>query len=935
MDMSRARSRYIYRFGHAQAEGDGSMSEELGGKGASLAEMTRLGLPVPAGFTISTRACRFYLEHGMIPPSLEEELESALGWLELEQAQRLGGEKDPLLLSVRSGASISMPGMMDTILNVGINDANIDGLAAKHQNVTFALDSYRRLLQMFGSVVLQIPKHAFDQASEMASLSSQEASLKQQVASFQRLIEHRSGKSFPMNPRAQLRQAVVAVFESWNNERARHYRRIHKTPENGGTAVTVQAMVFGNYGVNSGTGVGFTRNPSTGEKTMFAEFLANAQGEDIVAGIRTPMPIAELERTMPNVYRKLRTVTSRLEAHYREVQDFEFTVQNGELFLLQTRAAKRSPLAKLRCAVEMAEEGLISRTEALLRVTPSDLDEVLSPQLDLSSAELLAIAKGLPASPGSAVGQVALTADHAVELAGKDKQSPIILVRQETNADDIHGMDAAVGFLTAHGGATSHAAVVARGMGKCCITGAAGIVTDEVAGELRIGEYTLKEGDWLSLDGSTGRVFLGQLKLRPSESVDNPFLTKLLSWARECSVTAVWANADTPQDAARASHARATGIGLCRTEHMFFAKDRLAHIRSMILASTPGAREDALVSLLPAQQADFEELFRAMPGLPVTIRLIDPPLHEFLPTEVAAREELAQARLQGTDAENIHGLEELLLRVQQLSESNPMMGLRGCRLGIVHPEIIVMQVRAILRAALRVKAEGIAVLPEIMVPLVACVEEVRFLRKLIEATAADLFAQEGVFGQEGRRIAYRVGVMIEVPRAAACADEIAREVDFMSFGTNDLTQLTFGFSRDDAHKYLDTYLELGILKHDPFVTIDRDGVGSLIRLAVRKAREANPDIKIGICGEHGGDPASIAFFEELGVDYVSCSPARLPMAQLSAAHISIARGPVKTQQEKVPHRMRLVEGGLSHGLPSQGPPIFRSSSPSAGSTSHA
>ena len=928
MDRKRARSGYIYRFGRAQAEGDGSMAEELGGKGASLAEMTRLGLPVPPGFTISTRACRFFLEHGAMPPSLEEELESALGWLELEQAQLLGGERDPLLLSVRSGASISMPGMMDTILNVGLNDANIEGLAAKHQNLTFALDSYRRLLQMFGSVVLQIPKHAFDQASEMASVGGEEGDLRQQVASFRQLIELRSGKPFPMDPRAQLRQAVVAVFESWNSERARHYRRIHKIPENAGTAVTVQAMVFGNHGINSGTGVGFTRNPSTGEKAMFAEFLANAQGEDIVAGILTPMPIAELERTMPRVYRKLRTVTARLEAHYRDVQDFEFTVQNGELFLLQTRAAKRSPLAKLRSAVEMAEEGLISRTEALLRVAPSDLVEVLSPNLDLSSTELQAIAKGLPASPGSAVGQVALTADRAVEFAGKDKLSPVILVRQETNADDIHGMDAAVGFLTANGGATSHAAVVARGMGKCCITGAGGIVTDEVAGKVRIGEHILKEGDWLSLDGSTGRVFPGKLQLRPSESFDNPFLTKLLSWARDSSATAVWANADTPHDAERASGVSAMGIGLCRTEHMFFAKDRLAHIRSMILASTSATREDALASLLPVQQADFEALFRAMPGLPVTIRLIDPPLHEFLPTEVAAREELVQARLQGANVGNIHRLEELLIRVQQLSESNPMMGLRGCRLGIVQPEIIVMQVKAILRAALRVKAEDIAVLPEIMVPLVACVEEVRFLRKLIDATAVD------IFGQEGRRIAYRVGVMMEVPRAVACADEIAREVDFMSFGTNDLTQLTFGFSRDDAHKYLDTYLELGILKFDPFVTIDRDGVGSLIRLAVRKAREANPNIKIGICGEHGGDPASIAFFADLGVDYVSCSPARLPMAQLSAAHSSIAQGTVKTRKEKVPSGMRLVEGtGLSHALPAQSPRVLRSSSPSAGPTS--
>jgi pyruvate, orthophosphate dikinase len=662
-------------------------------------------------------------------------------------------------------------------------------------------------------------------------------------------------QTIPHGSTRSVRQAVEAVFRSWNNERARHYRRIHKTPENAVTAVTVQAMVFGNYGVNSGTGVGFTRNPSTGKKEMFGEFLANAQGEDIVAGTRTPMPIAELERTMPKIYKKLRTVTSQLEAHYNDVQDFEFTVQNGELFLLQTRAAKRSPLARLRSAVEMAEEGLIPRTEALQRVNPSDLEEALSPQLDLGTADLHPIAKGLPASPGSAVGQLALTANRAVELAGKHKQSPIILVRQETTADDIHGMDAAVGFLTARGGATSHAAVVARGMGKCCITGAGGIVVDEVAGELRIGEHTLKEGDWLSLDGSTGRVFLGELNLRPSESFDNPFLTKLLSWAREYSVTVVRANADTPQDAERAREASAVGIGLCRTEHMFFAEDRLAHIRSMILAATPQARGDALVSLLPVQQADFERLFRAMPGLPVTIRLIDPPLHEFLPTEMAAREELAQARLQGTDQESVERLEELLVRVQQLSESNPMMGMRGCRLGIVHPEIIGVQVRAILRAALRVDAEGIATLPEIMVPLVACVEEVRFLRKLIEATTVD------VFGQEGRRIDYRVGVMIELARAAVCADEIAREVDFMSFGTNDLTQMTFGFSRDDAYKYLDSYLELGILKHDPFVTLDCDGVGALIRLAIRKAKIANPKIKIGVCGEHGGDPASIAFFE--------------------------------------------------------------------------
>jgi pyruvate,orthophosphate dikinase len=530
----------------------------------------------------------------------------------------------------------------------------------------------------------------------------------------------------------------------------------------------------------------------------------------------------------------------------------------------------------------MTEEGLISRIEALRRVKPADLEEILSQQLDLRNEDLQPIAKGLPASPGSAVGQLALTADRAVELAGKSKQVPVILVRQETNADDIHGMDAAIGFLTAHGGATSHAAVVARGMGKCCVTGARGIVADYSAGIVRIGEHTLREGDWISLDGATGRVFLGRLSLRPSESFDNPFLTKILAWARECADTVVRANADVPQDAKHARDANAVGIGLCRTEHMFFAKDRLPHIRSMILGSTLEAREQALAFLLPVQQGDFEDLFRAMPGLPVTIRLIDPPLHEFLPTETAVREELVQARLQGTDEKRVQRMEELLARVQQLSESNPMMGLRGCRLGIVHPEVLVMQVRAILHAALRVDAEGIAALPEIMIPLIACVEEVQHLRKLIDDTATNIFRQEG------RRITYRVGVMIELPRAAVCAEQIAQEMDFVSFGTNDLTQLTFGFSRDDAHKYMDTYLELGILKENPFLTIDRAGVGSLIQLAIRKCRTVNPEIKIGVCGEHGGDPASIAFFDEIGVDYVSCSPPRIPIAQLSAAHASLS-----------------------------------------------
>jgi pyruvate,orthophosphate dikinase len=890
MNLKKPRSRSIYRFGSQGVDGDGRMQQELGGKGAGLAEMTKLGVPVPPGFTISTSVCRFFLEYGTTPEGFNEELEDAIAWLELEQGQGFGNEESPLLVSVRSGAPVSMPGMMDTILNVGINDANVSGLAAKHQSMRFALDSYRRLLQMFGSVVLLLPKAAFDGAMEDAKHGSDqqldsefdEVALRRMVASFHEIIERHTGHTFPMDPRAQLRQAVDAVFQSWNNERARHYRRIQGIGENSGTAVTVQAMVFGNYGRNSGTGVGFTRNPSTGQKELFAEFLPNAQGEDIVAGIRTPMSISELERTMPRVYQQLRSVTSKLESHHRDVQDFEFTVQNGELFLLQTRPAKRSALARIRTAVEMAEEGLISQPEALRRVTPADIEEVSSQQLDLSREGLQPIAKGLPASPGSAVGRVALTANRAVALACKRGESPIILVRQETTADDIHGMDAAVGFLTARGGATSHAAVVARGMGKCCITGASGIMVDDARGLLRIGEQTLREGDWLSLDGSTGRVFLGQLDLCPMGPSDNPWIDKLLSWARRSAKVAVRANADTPQDAIRARDARATGIGLCRTEHMFFAPDRLSQVRAMILASTSEARQRALDSLLPAQQADFEELFREMSGLPVTIRLIDPPLHEFLPTELAVTMELARARHEKMDREIVGPLEELLTRVQQLSESNPMLGLRGCRLGIVYPEILAMQVTAVMRAALTVEAEGLVPKPEIMVPLVACVEEVHNIRKLIDRTAGE------VFRSAGRTIAYRVGAMIELPRAAVCAGTIAKELDFLSFGTNDLTQMTFGFSRDDSQKYLDTYLELGILKQDPFLTLDREGVGALILFAVQQARQANRQITIGVCGEHGGDPASIEFFHQIGVDYVSCSSARIPMAQLSTARAALS-----------------------------------------------
>lgn len=905
MNANSLTARFVYRFGNGEAEGDGSMREELGGKGAGLAEMTRLGVPVPPGFTISTNACRFFLKYGRVPEMLMEEIEEAIDWLELQQDQRFAGEGDPLLVSVRSGAAVSMPGMMDTILNVGLSDANIQGFAAQHRNSRFAFDSYRRLLQMFGAVVLRVPKTAFDSAFEaVKSLRNiafdselDPVALLEIIDRFKTVIEGHTGAAFPMEPRIQLRMSIDAVFDSWKNERAQHYRRIHDIPEYSGTAVTVQAMVFGNYGPESGSGVGFTRNPSTGRRELYGEFLADAQGEDIVAGTRTPLAISELARTMPQLYRQLVETTSRLESHYRDVQDFEFTVQKGKLFLLQTRSAKRSAVAMIRTAVEMAEERLISKEEALHQVSASAIIEALSPQLDLTENDLEPIATGIPASPGSAVGQIVVTADRAVEVAGTEGHAPIILVRQETTADDIHGMNASAGFLTAHGGATSHAAVVARGMGKCCITGAHGIEVDEAASQVKIGALTLQEGDWLSLDGSTGRVFKGRLPLSAKEA-ENASLAKLLDWAKHFGGLGVRANADTPQDAVRARRAGAVGIGLCRTEHMFFAPDRLPFVRAMILAEAQEERQQALDSLLPAQQADFEEIFHAMSGLPVTIRLIDPPLHEFLPTEMAVTGELAAARARSETQETITDLETLLRRVRQLSESNPMLGHRGCRLGITYPEIITMQVTAILRAAIQAGKQGTKALPEIMVPLVACVEEVRFLRKIVESAAS------AVFQEQATHVDYRLGTMIELPRAAVCAGTIASEVDFLSFGTNDLTQMTFGFSRDDARKYLDHYLELGILKSDPFLTIDRNGVGELVRSAVEHARAVNQAIKIGVCGEHGGDPASIDFFHTIGIDYISCSAARIPVAQLSAAHavIAHAQAPVVAALPPMPAR---------------------------------
>jgi pyruvate,orthophosphate dikinase len=877
----------IYRFGNGTAEGTGEMAALLGGKGAGLAEMTRHNIPVPPGFTISTDICRHYLEHGTVREGLEEEIDSALAWLEEQTGKRLGDPANPLLLSVRSGAPISMPGMMDTILNIGLNDATVAGLARKSGLELFAYDSYRRLMQMFGAVVLHVPKSSFDhilddarrrEATEQDSELSVEA-LKTVAERYAALIDATTGRAFPQDPRQQIMDSIHCVLSSWNNERAKFYRKLNQISDDLGTAVTVQAMVFGNLGQNSGTGVGFTRNPSTGEKVMFAEFLLGAQGEDIVAGTRTPMSIDELAQRMPEVYGQLHQVTSYLEKHFKDVQDFEFTIEQGRLYLLQTRSAKRTASAAVRIAVDMAEEGLISRGEAVARIKPESIHEILSPQLDLTASDAVLLAQGISASAGAAVGQIALTAAEAVVMA---RSGPVVLVTEETTAEDIHGMAAADGFLTARGGATSHAAVVARGMGKCCITGAKAISINHATRTLQIGTERFKAGDWLSLDGGAGKIYKGRLTKREPET-QNPALLTLLEWARSFSTCDVRANADTPEDARNARKAGAVGIGLCRTEHMFFSSDRLELVRKMILANTKEERVDVLKSILPLQQRDFEAIFRTMAPLPVTIRLLDPPLHEFLPSSHDVNAELGAAR-RAEDWEHGIALEALIKRIESLTETNPMMGHRGCRLSLTYPEILEMQVHAILQAAAVVSREtGESPVPEIMVPLIASEQEMRVIAQMIRDTAA---AVESDLAEAGLPciVEYRVGTMIELPRAALCAGEIAKHVSFVSFGTNDLTQMTFGFSRDDCRSFLDTYLEQNILPNDPFTTIDRDGVGQLIKMAITALREVNPLIKIGVCGEHAGDPKSIQFFKSVGVDYVSCSSSRIPVARLACAH---------------------------------------------------
>ncbi len=924
----------VYFFGEGRAEGRGDMKDLLGGKGAGLHEMTNVGVPVPPGFTIVTAACRWYHAHArQVPPDLARQQQEALVRLEGLMGRKLGDASDPLLVSVRSGAKFSMPGMMDTVLNLGLHRRSVEGLARRTGNARFAWDCYRRFIQMFGSVVMGLDKPEFEHVIEAAKhrrkvrLDSELSAgdLEALAGEFEKLVRRRAGRDFPQDPREQLDLARDAVFRSWNNDRAIYYRRQNRIPDDIGTAVNVQAMVFGNRGETSGTGVGFTRNPATGEHEFYGEFLTNAQGEDVVAGVRTPQPIAELERVMPDVFRQLRDITTKLEQHYRDVQDFEFTIEDGKLFLLQTRNAKRTAQAAVRIAVEMAHEKLISRDEAIMRVEPMALDQLLHPRLD-PKAKLKQIAQGLAASPGAAVGRVVLDADTAAHKQGE----PTILVRKETTPDDIHGMDAAQGILTSTGGLTSHAAVVARGMGKPCVCGAGGLKVDERAGTFTSDGVTVKEGDWISLDGSTGKVYLGQAPtIPPGESGE---FAEMMGWADTVRRLGVRANADVPRDAKQARALGAEGIGLCRTEHMFFAPERLPHVVELIMnapeaqalqkqvtslehqieGADPAATRElkkslaeakarlaeplkryrgALAKLLPFQRADFRGLFKAMDGLPVTIRTLDPPLHEFLPkredlmAEVAVlRAEWDRARKRSKSARKPARLakaEHLLQRVEDLHEFNPMLGHRGCRLGITYPEITEMQARAIVEAACDVTAAGGKVKPEIMIPLVGTVAELADQANVVRRVADEVMKKKGV------HVDLLVGTMIEVPRAAITADRIAEEAEFFSFGTNDLTQLTFGFSRDDAGKFLPEYVEKKILPQDPFVSIDTEGVGGLVEWAVERGRRTRPKLKVGICGEHGGDPASVEFCHHVGLDYVSCSPFRVPIARLAAAQAAL------------------------------------------------
>jgi pyruvate,orthophosphate dikinase len=908
--------KYVYAFGGGTADGDGTMKDILGGKGAGLAEMSRAGVPVPPGFTISTQVCNIFFERGgELPPEIEEEIQQHLRQLEERMGQKLGDPENPLLVSVRSGAKFSMPGMMDTILNLGLNDETVKGLEAKTNNPRFAYDCYRRFIQMFGNVVLGIPKEEFEKIFEArkkkvkarydTDLTAED--LKAIIAEYKKLVEKKTGKPFPQDAHEQLRMARNAVFRSWFNPRAQHYRRMNKIPDDLGTAVNVQAMVFGNMGETSGTGVGFTRNPATGEKEFYGEFLPNAQGEDVVAGIRTPRPIKELETLMPDVYNQLREITAMLERHYRDMQDFEFTIQEGKLYMLQTRNGKRTGQAAVRIAVDMVEEGLITKEEAIMRVDPQQLDQLLHPMIAPESRKSLQkIAEGLPASPGAAVGRIVFTADDAVAQA---KKGPVILVRSETVPDDIHGMEVAKGILTSRGGMTSHAAVVARGMGTPCVAGAGALEINEHKKEMsvRVGDrtITLKEGDWISLDGSTGEVFAGQAKTVDPDPTSG-VLAKFMSWADEFRGSfGVRANADIPRDAEVARRFGAEGIGLCRTEHMFFAPDRIPHMQAMIMARDEKERRKALNKLLPMQRKDFIGLFKVMNGYPVVIRTLDPPLHEFLPKREQIMVDLARlphadmktkremAERYGVKVSELKKhLPELLKRVEELHEFNPMLGLRGCRLGITNPEITEMQARAIFEAAAECHKQGIKVIPEVMIPLVGSVAELAHQKEIVVRVAQEVLAKHGITD-----LKYMVGTMIEVPRAALTADQIAQEAEFFSFGTNDLTQMTLGISRDDYVKFSKIYEDKKIFKSDPFAVLDQEGVGKLVEMGVKLGRQTRPELEVGICGEHGGEPSSVEFCYRVGMNYVSCSPYRVPIARLAAAQAAIAAKAAEAKAE--------------------------------------
>jgi len=899
-ETKKSTTKYVYFFGGGKADGDGKMKDVLGGKGAGLAEMTNAGLPVPPGFTIQTEACREYMR-GSLSKEVDQQMNDALAKLEALQGQKLGEGENPLLVSVRSGAKFSMPGMMDTILNLGLNDKSVEALAKRSNNPRFAADSYRRLIQMFGNVVLDIEKSAFEEVFDAKKHQKKTKldtdldakALQEVIVDYKKVVKKHAKRDFPQDPREQLVMARDAVFRSWQNDRAKSYRRINNIDDMLGTAVNVQAMVYGNLGDTSGTGVGFTRNPATGAKEFYGEFLMNAQGEDVVSGVRTPVHILELHKIMPDVYDQLRDITTRLEKHYRDMQDFEFTIQDGKLYMLQTRNGKRTGLAAVRVALQMVEEGLLTKEEAIFRVEPNQLYDFLVPRLDEKSAKVEVLATGLPASPGAAVGQIVFTADEAVKKAGHGAKNSVILVRAETTPEDIDGMEVAKGILTSRGGMTSHAAVVTRGMGKCCVAGAGDISVDEKKREMSVKGQTFKEGDWISLDGTTGRVIKGKLGTIPPKA-DDPELMKLMGWAEPFRKLRVRANADIPRDAIQARAFGAEGIGLCRTEHMFFGEGKIEKMREMILADNQKDRRAALKKLLPLQRKDFAGVFKAMDGLPVTIRTLDPPLHEFLPRRedlmvdiallsrysVKQKKELV-AKYKDYGVKGASDLKKvlpgLLARVEQLHEFNPMLGHRGCRLGITYPEITEMQARAIFEAAIEVSKKGVKVLPEVMIPLVATLKEMANQGAIVRRVA------EEVFKEKGTKIDYMVGTMIELPRAALVADEIAKEAEFFSFGTNDLTQTTFGFSRDDVNKVLPTYLAEGILKQDPFAALDQEGVGQLVRMATERGRKTRPNLKVGICGEHGGEPSSVEFCHRVGLNYVSCSPFRVLTARLAAA----------------------------------------------------